>query len=164
MGRRSWWLTITGCLISVTFAAVAGLRAGKSNAPERLTADEVIAAWRPDIKASKDYQQLGASPKQSPDIAAYSFRVEGPSFEDLWNHYANLCGIHDRYEAKTFLTSGNTGAKGSYVVTDRASSDDGGQRGLSVFMLKCDHYTVTVTIQPDPDGKAVRGSMAAVVW
>jgi hypothetical protein len=163
MGRRTWWHTITIGAFSVTLASVAGLRAQISKAPERLTADDVIATWKPYIKAPKDYQQLGASPKQSPGVAAYSFRVEGPSFEDLWNHYADLCGISEQYEAKTFLTSANAGVKGSYVVTDRASSDDRGQRGLSVFLLKNDRYTVTVTIQPDPDGKAVRGSISAVV-
>jgi hypothetical protein len=89
--------------------------------------------------------------------------VQVHAIEDLWNHYADLCGISDRYKAKTFLTSGNKGVKGSYVVTDRPSSDDPAQRGLSVFLLKNNRYTVTVTIQPDPDGKAVRGSMAAVV-
>ena len=34
---------------------------------------------------------------------------------------------------------------------------------MSVFLLKNDRYAVTVTIQPDPDGKALRGSIAAVV-
>ena len=103
-----------------------------------------------------------ASPRESSGVAASTFRVVGPSFEGLWNHYADLCGIGDRYEARRFLISGGTGAKGSYVVSDRASSDAKGGRGLSVFLLRTDRYTVTATIQPDPDGKAVRGSIAAV--
>jgi hypothetical protein len=157
------WITITVCLISVTLAGVAGLRAGLPKAPERLTAMEVITAWKPDINHPKDFQRWWASPERSPDVAACSFRVEGPSFEDLWNHYADLCGIGDRYRAKAFLTTGDVGPKGSYVVTERASSDAKAERGLSVFLLKNDRYAVTVTIQPDPDGKALRGSIAAVV-
>ena len=115
------------------------------------------------LDGREDFQQFGASPKESPGVAAYTFRVMGPSFEGLWNHYANLCGIGDRYEARRFLTAGGTGAKGSYVVTDRASSDARGGRGLSVFLLRTDRYTVTATIQPDPDGTALRGSIAAVI-
>ena len=90
------------------------------------------------------------------------FRVEGPSFEELWNHYADLCGVGARYEAKTFLTTGNVGARGSYVITDRASSDARGERGLSVFLLKNDLYTVTVTIK-DVGGSSVAGPRAAMV-
>jgi hypothetical protein len=87
----------------------------------------------------------------------------GPSFEELWNHYADLCGIGDRYEARRFLTSGSTGDKGSYVVTELWSSEGGVARRLSVFLLRTDRYTMTATIQPDLDGKAVRGSIAAVI-
>jgi hypothetical protein len=163
MRNHRRWITITVCLISVTMSGVAGLRAELPKAPERLTAIEVITAWKPYVKPPKDFQQWRASPERSPGVAACSFRVEGPSFEELWNHYADLCGISDRYEAKTFLTVGDVGVRGSYVVTDRASSDAIGGRGLSVFLLKNDHYAVTVTMQPDPDGKALRGSIAAVV-
>ena len=152
MRKHRRWITITVCLISVTLAGVAGLRAGLPKAPERLTAYQVITAWKPYINPPKDFQQWWASPEQSPGVAACSFRVEGPSFEDLWNHYADLCGFSKRYKAKTFFTTGNVGVKGSYVVTDRASSDDKVDRGLSVFLLKNDRYAVTVTIQPDPDG------------
>jgi hypothetical protein len=33
---------------------------------------------------------------------------------------------------------------------------------LSIFLLRTDLYTVTVTIQPDRDGKVLLGSIAAV--
>src|SRR4029077_20061838 len=113
--------------------------------------------WKPIPDGVEDFQQFWASPEKSPAVAASTFRVVGPSFESLWNHYAELCGISDRYETRRFLVSGDTGAKGSYVVSDRASSDANGGRGLSVFLLRTDRYTVTATIQPDPDGKAMRG-------
>jgi hypothetical protein len=69
----------------------------------------------------------------------------------------------DRYEAKQFRISGGTSAKGVYIVNDRWSSPSTGERGLSVFLLRTDRYAVTATIQPDPDGKAMRGSIAAVI-
>jgi hypothetical protein len=115
-----------------------------------------------DVKDTEDFQQFWASPRESPGVAASTFRVVGPSFEGLWNHYAERCGIGDRYEARRLLNSGGTGPNGSYVVADRGSSDAEGGRGLSVFLLRTGRYTVTVTIQPDRDGKAVLGSIAAV--
>jgi hypothetical protein len=165
MRQKGRGITITVGLVSATLAGVGvgGPCAEFPEAPGRLTAKEVLTAWKPYINPPKDFQQWWASPERSPGVAACSFRVEGPSFEELWNHYAELCGIVDRYDAKTFLTIGNVGDKGTYVVSDRASSDARGERGLSVFLLKADRYTVTVTIQPDPDGKALRGSIAAVV-
>ena len=95
MRNHRRWITITVCLIWVTLAGVAGLRAELPKAPERLTAIEVITAWKPYINPPKDFQQWRASPERSPGVAACSFRVEGPSFEELWNHYADLCGISD---------------------------------------------------------------------
>jgi hypothetical protein len=40
-----------------------------------------------------------------------------------------------------------------------------GLAGLRVLaiLLRTNRYTVTVTIQPDPDGKAVLGSMTAAI-
>ena len=131
--------------------------------PKRLTAEDVIALWKPTPDGTVDFQQFWASPKESPGVMVSTFRVVGPSFGGLWNHYADLCGIKDRYEAKRLVMSGGTGAKGMYIVSDRASSLAKGERALSVFLLRTDRYTVTATIQPDPDGKAVVGSIVAVV-
>ena len=55
---------------------------------------------------------------QSPNVAAYSFHVIGPTFEELWNHYARLCGMKQRYKENTFQISGDTGPLGSFVVSD----------------------------------------------
>jgi hypothetical protein len=49
------------------------------------------------------------------------------------------------------------------VVSDRVAADGKGGRGLSVFLLRTDTYTVTVTLQPDPGGKSISGSLGAVV-
>src|SRR4051794_33687961 len=140
--RRGFTILVAAGLVAMIGIS---LRGGQADDRKRLTADEVITLWKPMLEGVEDFQQLGASPKESPGVAACTFRVVGPSFEGLWNHYADLCGIPDRYEAKRFLTSGNTGTRGSYVVTDRPSSDARGGRGLSVFLLRTDRYTVTAT-------------------
>jgi hypothetical protein len=139
-----------------------GVRGGQADDLKRLTADDVIKLWNPMADGAKDFQQWVASPRESPGMAAATFRVVGPSFEKIWNHYAGLCGISDRYQASRLLMTGGTTPKGTYVVSDRPSSLAKGERVLSVFLLRTSHYTVTATIQPDPDGKAMRGSIVAV--
>ena len=129
---------------------------------ERPTAEDVATLWLPRLKSATDYQHWGGSPERSPDVAAYSFRLVGPTFEELWNHYAGLCGVKHRYAAETFLVTANTGPNGSYVVSDRPSAEGKG-RGLSMFLLKTEAYTVTVTFGPDPGGKSVSGTASAVV-
>jgi hypothetical protein len=157
--------------MGVPFAVVAmvggaiGVRGRQTDERKRLpAAAEVIKSWEPKLDGVEDYQQFVASPKLSDTMAAATFRVVGPSFERLWNYYADLCGIPDRYAAKRLLNCGRIGAKGTYVISDRASSDTEGRRALTVFLLRTDQYTVTVTIQPDADGKAMLGSIAAATW
>ncbi len=131
--------------------------------PKKLTADEVLKQWRPQLKGATDFHQMGGEPTGS-GIAAYAFRVEGPTFEDVWTHYAKMCGAKQEYKAKTMLITADSGPKGSFVISDRVYADNGViKRALSVFMLKTDTYVVTVTFQPDPDGKAIIGSLSAVL-
>lgn len=162
MRKSRRWLTIP-----VTAGLVAlfdiGLRGGPMDDPKRLTAGDVIALWKPTPEGTVDFQQFWASPKESPGVMVSTFRVVGPSFGVLWNHYADLCGVKDRYEANKVMMSGGSGPKGTYVVSDRMSSHAKGERELSVFLLRTDRYTVTATIQPGPDGKSLRGSIAAVI-
>jgi hypothetical protein len=91
--------------------------------------------------------------------------VVGPDYASEGRyHYADLCGIKERYEEKQFRVSGGVSAKGTYVVSDRASSlTIKAESALSVFLLRTGRYTVTATIQPDPDGKAMRGSIVATI-
>jgi hypothetical protein len=162
MRKHRRWFTVPVASGLIALIGI-GVRGGQADDPKWLTAEDVIKLWKPMLDGVEDFQQFMASPKESPGVAAATFRVVGPSFEGLWNHYADLCGIGNRYEARRLLVSGGTGPKGSYVVSDRASSDAKGGRGLSVFLLRTDSYTVTATIEPDPDGKAMRGSIAAVI-
>jgi hypothetical protein len=160
MRKHGRWLTVT---VASGLAALigVGLSRGQADDSKPLIADDVVKLWK--LDGAEDFQAWGGSPEKSPGVAAWAFRVKGPSFEGVWNHYADLCGVGDRYQARRLLISGNTGAKGSYIVAEQASSDDQGGRALSVFLLRTDRYTVTATIRPDPDGKAVVGSIVAVV-
>jgi hypothetical protein len=158
--RKHWrWLMFP---LASGLVLLIGVRGGQADDPKRLTADDVIELWKPLPDGAKDFQQFVAAPKGNSGMMAATFRVAGPSFERLWNHYADLCGIRERFEEKHLWVIGGTSAKGSYVVSDRASSVGKGERGLSVFLLRTDRYTVTATIQPDADGKAMRGSIVAV--
>jgi hypothetical protein len=151
-------ITVVSGIVALTGS---GLSGGQADDSKRLTADDVIKLWK--LSGVEDFQSWGGSPEESPGLAAYAFRVVGPSFEGAWNQYADLCGIGDRYEARRLLISGKTTGKGRCVITEQASSDAKGGRGVSVFLLRTDRYTVTATIRPDPDGKAVLGSIVAVV-
>lgn len=158
MLKRTMWIVA----ILVLGAGVPGTW-GEEPAKPKQTAEEVAKLWSPKLKNATDFGSTGGSPKQSPNVAAYSFKVVGPTFEEVWNHYAKLCGLKQKYAEKTFLISADTGPNGSYVVSDRATGDGKGGRALSVFLLKTDAYTVTVTFQPDPDGKSINGSLSVVV-
>jgi hypothetical protein len=162
MRRHGRWLTV---LTASGLVAVLGngLRGGQADEPNRPTAADVMKTWEPNLEGAKDYQQRGASLAAPLGVAGCTFRVVGPSFEALWNRYAALCGTEYRYEARRLVTAGARGPKGSYIVADRESSDVKGDRGLSLFVLRTERYTVTATIQPDPDGRSVRGSISAVV-
>ena len=158
--------TRSTALLVFSAAVMAVTPGGRGDEPARLkkpSADDVIKKWSPDLKTATEFGQTGGSPKRSPNIAAYSFRVTGPTFEELWNHYAKLCGVKERYAERRFLVSADTGPNGSYVVSDRAAADGKGGRALSLFLLKTDDYTVSVTFQPDPGGKSISGSLSVVI-
>jgi hypothetical protein len=163
MDRRAKWLLVLLVLgASFTFLPLDS-RGDEPAKPRKMTVEDVIKVWKPNLKSATEYGHTGGSPKQSPKVAAYSFKVVGPTFEELWNHYANLCGVKQRYAEKTFLITADAGPNGSFVVSDRPSADGKGGRGLSVFLLKKEAYTVTVTFQPDADGKTILGSLSVVV-
>ncbi len=146
--------------LGVGVILVAGLsHGGGADRVEGPSAEEILDAWKPDLPGGQEFGTTGGSPEKAPDVAAVSFKSVGWSFEQLWNHYADRCGVADRYKEKTFLITTGTGEKGSYVVSDRPAADGGGGRGLSVFLLKADGYTATVTLCPDADGKSVLGSI-----
>ncbi len=155
---------LTLLLVSAAMTMFAtGTRADEPAKPKKPTAEEVANLWSPQLQSATQFGRTGGSPKQSPGVAAYSFRVVGPTFEELWNHYADLCGMKQKYAENRLLVAADTGPKGDYIVSDRAAADGQGGRGLSVFLLKTDAYVVTVTFQPDPGNKSISGSLTVVV-
>ena len=129
---------------------------------DQITAKAVIERWTPIPKETTDFNKMGGSPEGDLKVAAFSFRAVGSTYEEYWNFYAELCGIKQRFAEKRMVVSPGKGPKGSYVVSDRAAADGSGH-AVSVFLLKTDQYTVTVTIHPTADGKGIEGSLTAVV-
>ena len=163
MSVRTMSLVMILAISACASAVALGTRAQEPAKPGKPTAQGVIKLWSPELKSSTDFHQWHGSPKHSPEIAVVAFRVVGPTFAELWNHYAGLCGMKGRYEANSFQVITDAGPKGSYVILDRMSGDGKGARGPSVFLLKNEAYTVTVTFAPDPGGESISGSLSAVV-
>jgi hypothetical protein len=131
--------------------------------PKKLTADDVVKQWSPKLKdAEMSYGRTGGSPKDSPDVAGYTFMLSGMSLEEVWNFYAEKCGLEERYKEKHYLISTSTTKKGECVVSGRPANKTA-DHGETMFLLKADGYTVTVSFHVDPDGKTIQGSIAAVV-
>jgi hypothetical protein len=156
-----WAATILAFAISL-WAHSSKLGAAEPAKSEKLTAQEVIELWTPLPKVVRDFGKMGGSPEGDPKVAAYSFRAIGGTYEKCWNFYAELCGIKERFSEKAVLVSPGKSPKGSYVVSDRVAAD-GSRHAVSVFLLKTDQYTVTVTLHSSTDGKSIEGSLTAVV-
>ena len=129
------------------------------------TADAVLKDWKPKAAGKEqEFQATGGSPKDAKDVSVLSFRVTGWSFEELWNYYADKCGVEERFQEKGILIKTGSGKLGSYVVADRLTSlDADAKRAVTTFLLKADGYTATVSIHPAPDGKTIFGSLSIVV-
>jgi len=144
-------------------AVALSTRAQEPARPGKPIAEELAGRWLPRLKSSTDYQHWGGSPERSAEVAAYCFRVVGPTIEEMWNHYARLCGVKYQYAEKTFRVTADSGPNGPYVILDRASGDGKGGRGPSVFLLKTETYAVTVTFSPDAGGESISGTLSVVV-
>ena len=111
MRKHRRWITIPVASGLVALIGI-GVRGGQAEDSKRLTAEDVITLWKPMQDGVEDFQQWWRRRRNPPAMAVATFRVVGPSFEGLWNHYADLCGIGDRYEARQLLISGGTGPRG----------------------------------------------------
>jgi hypothetical protein len=134
--------------------------------PKKLTGDAVWKEWHPkQIKGVKDYNATGGSPKEAPDVAGLTFTLKGTmTLEDVWNFYAEKCGLEERYKEKHVWMVTKTTPKGECVLSVRLTSlDETAKHRETMFLLKTDAYTVAVTLHVDPDGKTIVGSIAAVV-
>ena len=70
----------------------------------------MLKDWKPKPAGrGKEFEATGGSPKDAPDVAAMSFRLAGWSFEEVWNFYADKCGVADRYQEKNILIATGRG-------------------------------------------------------
>ncbi len=139
--------------------------AGAADPPKKLTAEAVVKKWTPKLdKDDASYNRTGGSPKESPDVAGYTFAYKGMTLDEVWNFYADKCGMEERYKEKHYLISTGTSKAGEYVVSGRpVAGGKSAAHGETMFLLKTAEYTVTVSFHLDPDGKTVQGSIAAVL-
>src|SRR5262245_8079157 len=135
-------------------------------APKKLVAKDIADQWL--SKAVKgppggEYYGVGASaPKDSSKLYAKSFMTSFGTLEELWNFYAQKCGIDKKYDEKElFLLSGESKA-GSFVLVERLQQDNR-NRSESVFGLRTSEYTVSVTLRPEAGAKSVAGTLVVVV-
>jgi hypothetical protein len=126
--------------------------------PKKLTLEAVYQLWKAQVRDATEYHETGTPAGKGADAGAWAFRVSGIEFATLWNHYADLCGMTKRYQAMTVSNMGETGPKGAYVLAERPPEKDGSR--MSVFLLKADGYTATVTIQSSAEAKAIAGTLA----
>jgi hypothetical protein len=127
-------------------------------APKKLTLEAVHQLWSAQLQGTTQYHEMGTPAGKGADAGAWSFRVSGIEFAALWNHYAGLCGMTKRYEAMTVSNTGETGPKGAYALAERPPEKDGSR--MSVFLLKAEGYTATVTIQSSAEAKTIAGTLA----
>lgn len=154
-----WYLIAFVTLSGVTPVALA------TDPPKKLTAEALVKKWTPELdKDGASYNRTGGSPKGSPDVAGHTFSYKGMSLEEVWNFYAEKCGMKERYKEKNFLISTGSSDAGEYVVSGQpVAGDKSAAHGVTMFLLKTPEYTVAVSFHLDPDGKTILGSIAAVV-
>jgi hypothetical protein len=147
----------------IALALFAPLAAVAADPAKKLTADAVVKQWTPKTKGDESsYGRTGGSPKESPDVAGHTFMMTGMTLEQVWNFYAERCGLEERYKEKHYLIATGTTKAGHYVVSGRPAAGKA-EHGESMFLLKAAEYTVTVSFHLDPDGKTVLGSIGVVV-
>jgi len=109
MGR----LRIIGLLVAAAGTCGPPAAAARGDEPrpaKKVTAGDVLKDWKPKPAGrGKEFEATGGSPKDAPDVAAMSFRLAGWSFEEVWNFYADKCGVADRYQEKNILIATGRG-------------------------------------------------------
>ena len=141
-------------------------RTGESP-PKKLIAKDIAGEWLSKAETPRpdgEYQGVGANaPKDSSKIYARSFTTSFATLEELWNFFAQKCGIDKKYnEKELFVLSGESKA-GSFVLVERLDRDNR-NRSESVFGLRTKDYTLSVTLRSEAGGKSVAGTLVVVVY
>ena len=140
-------------------------RTGESP-PKKLVAKDIAAEWLSKANTPRpggEYQGVGANaPKDSSKIYARSFTTSYATLEELWNFYAQKCGIDKKYNDKELYLLSGESKVGSFVLVERLERDNR-NRSESVFGLRTNEYTVSVTLRSERGGKSVAGTLVVVV-
>jgi len=109
-----------------------------------------------------DWHDLGAGcPNDSPKLYVVSFRTSQLTFAEAWEFCATKCGADKKYVAYRLETTAGEGGKGSWALVERPGKD--GERIESLFALRSEKYSVSVTLRPEGGGKSVSGTLTVVV-
>ena len=95
-------------------------RTGESP-PKKPVAKDIWLSKASEPRPGGEYQGVGANaPKDSSKLYARSFTTSFATLEELWNFYAQKCGIDKKYNDKElFVLSGESKAGSFVLVTSR---------------------------------------------
>jgi hypothetical protein len=139
----------------VSMLALAGLAAAgslvltgaKAKSPvEPGSAQEIAKAWRYNAKA-KGRSWDGAFPKDSHKLFVEVGWLDGASFCEVWNFYAQKCGSDKKFgEAGAFVVGEQT-KDGEYVIFDIKRDD----LRMTTFAFTNQRFIVSVQLRQAPE-------------
>jgi hypothetical protein len=163
MGRSTLLLVLGLALAGACWFGVPARTAADKGPSSKLSAAQEIAqAWIPRGEGVGDWHDLGAGcPKDSPKLYVVSFRTSQLTFAEAWEFCATKCGADKKYVAHRLETTAGEGDKGCWALVERPGKD--GERIESLFSLRGEKYSVSITLRPEGGGKSVSGTLTVVV-
>ena len=163
MGRYTFLLVLGLVLAGAGWCAVPAHTAADKEPSSKLSAAQEIAQeWIPRGDGVGEWHDLGAGcPKDSPKLYVVSFRTSQLTFAEAWEFCATKCGADKKYVAYRLETTAGEGRKGSWALVERPGKDL--ERIESLFALRREKYTVSITLRPEGGGKSVSGTLTVVV-
>jgi hypothetical protein len=151
-------LLVIAALLTRSTRVVAADKASKGG--NRTALEAAAKEWSPNRHA-RDYHSVGAlTPTNAPPtVYAVSFSTS-QSVEDVWNFFAEQCGIDKKYsETNLFILSGQN-QRGSFVLVERLYES---RLCESIFALRSKNQTVTATVRPGNGDRTSAGSIVVVL-
>jgi hypothetical protein len=163
MGRYPLLLVFALVLAGACWVAVPTRTAAEKGSSSKLSAAQEIArAWIPQKDGVGDWHSLGAGcPKDSPKLYVASFRTSQLTFAEAWEFCATRCGAEKKFVAYRLETTSGKSGRGCWALVERPGKDL--KRIESLFALRSEKYSVSVTLRPEAGGKAVSGTLTVVV-
>jgi hypothetical protein len=162
--RRCTLLLVLGLVLAggCWFGVPTRTATDKGPSSKLSAAQEIAQEWLPRGDGVGDWHDLGAGcPKDSPKLYVVSFRTSQMTFAEAWEFCATKCGADKKYVAYRLETVAGEGGKGSWALVERPGKD--GDRIESLFSLRSEKYSVSVTLRPEGGGKSVSGTLTVVV-